>query len=141
MKKNSLLVLIISVFMLFGSQIEAFAESALFSEMAISQARHVQAKHEDSLMSQQGVRGVGIGQKDGQPAILVLLDKQANESQIPAQADGLPVVIRKVGRIVAHKMNLGVSAGNNILCSGYCGTGTVGFKVCDKTASGGGFEQ
>ena len=55
----------------------------------------------------------------------------------------MPVIVGEVGRIIAHQtMNLGESVGNDILCTGPCGSntcnfcdvGTTGFKVCDNTA-------
>ena len=135
--KNTLLirVTIVVINVLFCVQLAVSGEHLILSEKAISDAKQVQAKYENSLMSTKGVQGVGIGQKDGQAGILVLLDEKARESQIPAQMDGLPVIARVVGKIVAHQIDLGVSISNDSICSDYCSAGTVGFKVCDDTSS------
>jgi hypothetical protein len=133
--KNRLVIILILVVinMFFYVQLAASEEQVIFSAKAVSNAKQVQAKYEDSLMDMNGVRGVGIGQKDGKLGILVLLDEQSRESQIPGQMDGLPVIVRVVGKIMAHQIDLGVSGGNDIICSDYCSAGTVGFKVCDNT--------
>ena len=47
-------------------------ERILLGPEAISQARAVQAQHENKLMSLPGVQGVGIGARDRQAAILIL---------------------------------------------------------------------
>jgi hypothetical protein len=135
--KNRLSVLftIVMVNLLCCVQLAVSEEHVIFSTKAISNAKQVQAKYEGSLMDMNGVRGVGIGQKNGQLGILVLLDEETRESQMPGQMDGLPVIVRVVGKIVAHQIDLGVSGGNDIICSDYCSAGTVGFKVCDNTSS------
>jgi len=56
--------------------------------------------------------------------------------RIPRAVEDMSAVTRVVGEITAHAINLGVSGGNSLICSGYCAGGTVGFKVCDNTTTG-----
>lgn len=135
-KKILLFILSVAVCLFSGYGFEVFAEYSAFSESAMHEARQVQARHEDYLMNREGVQGVGIGQRNGKLTIVVMVEKQSDSLQIPESVDGMPVIVQEVGKIVAHKMNLGVSVGNDIICDYYCNAGTVGFKVCDKTASG-----
>ena len=117
----------------------------VLSKEALSQAVTVQAQHEKELISRPGVKGVGIGAKDGQAGILILVDQQSREFEMPTTVGDMPVIVKEVGRIVAEQvMDLGQSAGNDILCGGpgpctggtcnFCDVGTAGFKVCDNTA-------
>jgi len=91
-------------------------------------------------MSLPGVQGVGISARDGQAGILILVDQQSRESEIPLTVGDMPVIVEEVGRIVAVQvMDLGESVGNDILCTGpcdsatcnFCSVGTTGFKVCE----------
>lgn len=54
-------------------------------------------------MSIRGVVGIGIGERDGQPVVLVMLDRPAAqlERPIPARLDDVPVEVEVVGEISA----------------------------------------
>lgn len=64
----------------------------------------VLAKHEDRLMSIPGVVGVGIGERDGHPVVLIMTNQpagQLRESSLPTQLEGFPVQVDFVGEIQA----------------------------------------
>jgi len=132
----------VAVILSFGTSSADTKVGIMLSQEAVSHARAVQAEHEDKLMSLRGVQGVGIGARDGRATILILVDQQSREVEIPVTVGDMPVIVEEVGRIVAHQtVNLGNSVGNDILCTGpcdsntcnFCDVGTIGFKVCDKT--------
>jgi hypothetical protein len=60
---------------------------------------NILAAHTDSLMSIEGVVGVGIGELKGKPCIKVMLDKKTRRriKLIPKSLDGFPVVIEETG--------------------------------------------
>lgn len=124
---------VLASLLLFGILGSAFAQAPIFSQQQVDQATAIQAVNEDELMDLPGVHGVGIGQENGELGILILVDDQSGESQLPAQLETIPVIVREVGTFRAHQINLGVSGGNDILCDGFCDVGTVGYKVCDNT--------
>jgi hypothetical protein len=119
---------------------EASAETPIFSDSEIAHAKAVHAQHLGELMSLPGIHGVGIGEELGHIGILILVDDESRTTHMPKTVEDVPAIVRAVGEITAHQINLGVDGGNNIVCNGYCASGTVGFKVCDNTTSGvGGF--
>jgi hypothetical protein len=61
------------------------------------------SQHHDRLMSLPGVVGIGMGEKDGTPAIVVLVARltPALRAGIPPTLDGHPVVVEESGEIVA----------------------------------------
>jgi len=63
----------------------------------------VLARHEAELMRIPGVNGIGIGQRHGNPVILVMLDRPASQLPvtIPSQLDGVPVEIEVIGEVTA----------------------------------------
>ena len=82
----------------------------------------IQETNEIDLMSRPGVQGVGIGAKGNNPAIVILVNEDKQEAQLPTELNGLPVIIKKVKKFVAEQINLGISGGNDILCSGAVST-------------------
>ena len=102
----------------FTSLQETFAQPFRFSQGALKEAMSIQAVHEIELMSRPGVQGIGIGAKDSEPAIVLFINEESSESQLPTKINGLPVVLKKVKKFVAEQINLGVSGGNDIFCSG-----------------------
>lgn len=122
----------IIIALLIGVLHEVSAQTPIFSESEVAEAIAVQALYENDLMSRPGVQGVGIGEKDGELGILILVDEKGRELELPTEIEYLPVIVRVVGQIKAHQINLGVSGGNDIVCQ-LCDVGTVGFKVCDNT--------
>jgi hypothetical protein len=141
MKYKMLMILIMAVMMLFlRVPPEASAETPIFSDSEIVHATAVHEQHLRELMDLPGVHGVGIGEKSGHIGILILVDDESRMPYMPKTVEDMSAIIRAVGEITAHQINLGVDGGNNIVCDGYCASGTVGFKVCDNTTSGvGGF--
>lgn len=60
-------------------------------------------KHQGWLMATAGVTGVGIGESQGRPAIVVMVMELAPDpkARIPASLDGIPVVVERSGEIQA----------------------------------------
>jgi hypothetical protein len=71
----------------------------------MARAKAAQAKYEGQLLTKENVVGVSIGQDEhGEIAIVVLVDNDAPQSvsdQIPHELDGVPVVVRQVGKLEA----------------------------------------
>jgi hypothetical protein len=116
----------------------------------LGRAIAVQAANEPVLFATEGVKGVGVGQTNGNLAIVVLVDTTNNAAQLPSSLDGLPVTVQAVGTIHAGvcggnnpqaaytlPVPLGVSGGNAVLVPEgtltCCFSGTIGFKVRDNT--------
>jgi hypothetical protein len=61
----------------------------------------VMAHHHDQLLAIPGVTGVGIGLKNGQPAIVIMVNRLTLElkARLPQQLDGIPVVVEQSGVI------------------------------------------
>jgi hypothetical protein len=61
------------------------------------------AQHHDQLMEVPGVTGLGIGEKDGQPAIVVMVGERTAEleARLPRSLAGHPVVVEQSGEISA----------------------------------------
>jgi len=54
----------------------------------------------------------------GKLEILVLVDDESRLPRIPGAVEDMSAVTRVVGEITAHAINLGVSGGNSLMCSG-----------------------
>ncbi|MGE5765504.1 MAG: hypothetical protein ACM3ZF_17055 [Mycobacterium leprae] len=62
----------------------------------------VLARHRESLVAVPGVVGVGVTERGGQPAVLVMLSRVTPESKaLPEEIDGYPVLIEVTGEIAA----------------------------------------
>ena len=50
-----------------------------------------------------GVNGVGIGERHGQPVVLVMLDRPASQlpARIPSEIEGVPVETEVIGEVTA----------------------------------------
>lgn len=61
----------------------------------------VMARHQDQLMAIPGVTGIGIGEQNGQPAIVIMVNRLTLElkARLPRQLDGFPVVVEQSGAI------------------------------------------
>lgn len=65
-------------------------------------------RHETALMGLPNVQGVGIGEKNGQPAIKVFVSQKVPESslreeeRVPGQVEGVPTDVEEVGTISAQ---------------------------------------
>jgi hypothetical protein len=130
--------------------IDSYAQSEVpfYSKAQLTAAIAVQAASQQTLLASDGVRGVGIGQKDQGLAIIVLVDDTNRQAQLPTTLNNLPVSVQAVGvfqALVCGGSNsqasytlpvpLGVSGGNALLggSPSSCGSGTIGFKVRDNT--------
>ena len=126
-------------------------QGPFYAQSEFVNAVAIQATHEKALMATAGVQGVGIGETNGRLAVLILVDNESRKAQLPATLDNMAVSVRVVGLIRAHQCGssdpkafyslpvpLGVSGGNALLFtsggSTYCGSGTIGFKVCDNSS-------
>lgn len=62
----------------------------------------VLARHQESLIAVPGVVGVGVTERGGQPAVLVMLSRVTPESKaLPEEIEGYPVLIEVTGEIGA----------------------------------------
>ena len=60
-------------------------------------------RHHDRLMAVPGVTGLGIGDKDGRPAIIMMVRQLTPDlkARLPRVLEGHPVVVEQSGEIVA----------------------------------------
>jgi hypothetical protein len=60
-------------------------------------------RHHDRLMAVPGVTGLGIGDKDGKPAIVIMVKELTPDlkARLPEALEGHPVVVEQSGEIVA----------------------------------------
>jgi hypothetical protein len=60
-------------------------------------------RHHDRLMSIPGVTGLGIGEKDGKPALVIMVRKLTPDlkAQLPRMLEGHRVIVEESGEIVA----------------------------------------
>ena len=121
------------------------AKAPFYSQAEFDKAVAVHARHQKAIMETPGVHGVGIGEKNGNLAIVILVDDASRKAQLAATIESMPTDVRVVGRIHAHQCGssnprsyyplpvpLGVSGGNALPFSGCsCASGTIGFKVDD----------
>ena len=99
-----------------------YAQPIRFSQHVLQEAMSIQAANERDLMNRPGVLGMGIGAKNSEPAIVLFINEESSESQLPKHINGLPVIIKKVKKFVAEQINLGVPGSNDIFCSGNVNT-------------------
>lgn len=115
------------------------------SDPGVVNALAVQENHTPRLLKKPGIVGTAVGAtKDGEPAILVLVENQAAAKSVAPSLDGIPVTVLVTGKIKAYKkpsgvdhtarqtrpIQLGVSGGNAYdLANGYCCSGTLGALV------------
>ena len=121
----------------------------------IQNAMAVQDRHTAYLMAISEVVGTATGlTDDGNPAIMVLVKNGVNAGAIPLNLEGVPVVVKVTGEILAmpkppwagggggnggdsidptarfdRPVPIGVSTGN----TGECSAGTIGTRVTDGT--------
>ncbi len=75
-------------------------------EGGLSAIRAVKARHEEHLLSMEGVVSVGIGKEaDGSPVIVVGLDRHRPETlgEIPAELEGFRIRVEIIGTVRALK--------------------------------------
>lgn len=60
-------------------------------------------RHHDRLMAVSGVTGLGIGERDGKPAIVIMVKEITPEIEaaLPKVIEGHPVVVEPTGEISA----------------------------------------
>lgn len=101
----------------------------------------VQARHERALFAIPGVTGVGVTLVDGERALLVLLDEQADADRVPRVLEGVPVQVQVSGDLAlldcsgpgachAEHVPFPVPMGNATSNALTCNSGTLGFKAC-----------
>ncbi len=73
-------------------------------DMETAGIRQVLARQREALMRRPGAVGVGIGQRDGKPAIVFMLKKKTPETlaNLPREIEGYPLLIEEVGEVVAY---------------------------------------
>lgn len=109
-------------------------------------AMAVQNRHTPELMSNPDIVGTATGVNNaGVPAVLVFVANDNASRGVPAELDGIPVVVQVTGRLVAKKsggggvshraiqappIQLGTSGGWRYdLANGYCCGGTLGSLI------------
>ena len=65
--------------------------------------RETLEKRRKGILDRPGVAGLGIGQRDGQPAVVIMLesDSLTLRESLPKTMGGVPVVVEEVGIIKA----------------------------------------
>jgi|GEM_PF-983362 len=141
--------LIVTVFfqLLLLSQITQVAAQGRSAE-ALARAAEVKEKHVQDLMERFGVVGVGIGfDQQGEVAIKVFVETQAETANLPQSLDGVPLVAKVTGKIVAmdclkdsnqwdptarcdRPVPIGVSTGHPNVTAG-----TIGARVKDSSGN------
>jgi len=60
-------------------------------------------RHRDRFMALPGVTGIGLGSKDGNPAIVIMVKQLTLDvkARLPRTLEGHPVVVEQSGEIVA----------------------------------------
>jgi hypothetical protein len=68
---------------------------------AVTHAKEVQKRHADSLMSIPGVKLVGVGEREGDPTIKVLVEEGTpeREKRIPEEIEGIKVEVERTDPI------------------------------------------
>lgn len=118
-----------------------FAQDELALEISVKRA------HEPKILSTPGVLGMGVGERDGRPAIIIIVDENGTVPIVPKKLDGVRVVIEKgqPPRLVNGGGGCGVfpegchddelpypvKMGTSTSSSATCDAGTLGFKACD----------
>jgi hypothetical protein len=106
--------------------------------------RSVKATHQDSLLAQPGVHGVGLAERGGEVVILVLVE-EIGAQQLPTSLNGVNVVVETANQAhfihggpacwpsVCHDDELPypVPMGVSTSSEAHYNAGTLGFKACD----------
>lgn len=60
-------------------------------------------RHHDQIMAIPGVTGLGIGDKNGQPAIIIMVRQFSPDlrARLPRALEGHPVIVEQSGEIIA----------------------------------------
>ncbi len=89
-----------------STEVSQMSEPLFQNEALVAQANEVRARHEDDLLKQPGVLGVGIGEQDGEVVIKVFVKKQSGavsaKRAIPEKIDGLKIVTEVTEEFVAY---------------------------------------
>lgn len=118
-------------------------------QTGLDRAMAAKERHAARLMENNDIVGAGVGRtEDGRPAVIVFTARALGERFVPSQLDGIPVIERVTGRIVAYQalpqvkpskpgsridptarfarpVPIGISIGNE----GECSAGTLGCRV------------
>lgn len=118
-------------------------------QTGLHRAMAAKERHASRLMENNDIVGAGVGRtEDGRPAVVVFTVRALGERFVPSQLDGIPVIERVTGRIVAYQalpqgkpskpgsmidptvrftrpVPIGISIGN----AGECSAGTLGCRV------------
>ncbi len=82
----------------------AAGQSGGGDNMETEAIRQVLARQRDVLMRRPGAVGVGIGQRDGKPAIVFMVKKKTSETlaDLPREIEGYALLVEEVGEVVAY---------------------------------------
>ncbi len=92
-----------AVLLLAGGHLAA-GQSGDGYDMETEGIRQVLERQREALMRRSGAVGVGIGQRDGKPAIVFMVKKKTPETlaNLPREIEGYPLLIEEVGEVVAY---------------------------------------
>ncbi len=87
--------------LLFASSLAADGQFEDADDMAIEK---VLEQQREALMSRPEAVGVGIGERAGKPAIVLMVKRITPEALagLPAEIDGHPLIVEEVGEITAY---------------------------------------
>jgi hypothetical protein len=69
---------------------------------AVQKAREAQERHTDALLKKPGIHAIGVSwAEDGSPVVKVFAEVSASAVDVPANVDGVPVVVVHTGRFFA----------------------------------------
>lgn len=134
-----------------GNRFEGKARVAALAE--VERLKGIQSRHSDAIMSSAGVFALGIGHDEDAKRFVftVLVEEDAKIPDLPADLEGVPLVVQRGERPVAHDGGAACMAAPTFACHGdqqslpaqmgnsgfpvdtgtLCNACTMGFKACD----------
>src|SRR5262245_18160244 len=137
---NTKAVFVIGLFILLSVATQAAAQGR--SAQGLARAQEVKERHVQDIIERLGVVGAGVGlDQNGDAAIKIFVETQAETAYLPQSLDRIPVVAKVTGKIVAmdclnatnqwdptarcdRPVPIGVSTGHPLVTAG-----TIGARV------------
>ncbi len=87
--------------LLFAGSLAADGQLEVTDDMAIEK---VLERQREALMHRPEAVGVGIGERAGKPAIVLMIKRKTPEALagLPAEIDGHPLIVEEVGEVTAY---------------------------------------
>src|SRR5262245_56859507 len=143
---NTKAVFVIGLFILLSVATQAAAQGR--SAQGLARAQEVKERHVQDLIERLGVVGAGVGlDQNGDAVIKIAVETEAETAKLPQFLDGVPVVAKVTGKIVAmdclngtnqwdptarcdRPVPIGVSTGHPLVTAG-----TIGARVKDSSGN------